>query len=202
MSREKDIVVYGSFNDVYTVFLEKGVAEYYAEIHRCHKEGITFGKLHKRYPWLLNFIVEWMRGFIDLSDLPDAEEHDCDSYFDLLFEQFFEADSLNKKLWGLDIYGFRRFYEDEYERFERLPIKSDIFNENYNLLEILDYQPKMTWAPEEIINRFGETGYSFLGDKILDFNIEDTEAIAEAFEQIGFKCVQDDLLVAKAYGVA
>lgn len=202
MNEKKDIIVYGSFNDMYVNFLKKDVAEYYAEIWRSHKEGITFGELQIRYPWLLNIILESGMWFSDVSDLPDAENHDCDSYFDLLFERFCEDDLID----DADISDFRRIYENEYERSERLPIISDMFNEDFiidsDLLEILNYEPKMTWVPQEIINRFGKGGYSMFGDELLDFEIGDTEAIVEAFEQIGYRCVQHELLVAKAYGQA
>lgn len=211
MNSERDIVVYGSFNDYYVVFLEKGDAEYHAEIHRCHKEGITFGELHKRFPWLLDHVLTGFHHYkcpiiVSEYSLPNADEHDCDTYFDFLFELFCEEDGLNEKPQELDISGFKQYYENEMKINERFPVKNDVFNESYidgsDFLDLLGYAPSMDWVPSEIREKYGEIHITVHDGEVLHFDISNTEKIVEAFEAMGFECVRDDLLVAKAYGQA
>ena len=159
--------------------------------------------------WLINFIVEHKGDQLGAS-VPDAEEHDCDEYFDLLFEEFIKADLFIEADFDeyreLDISDFRRIYENEYDRSERFPIKSDMFNEDYiygfDLLEMLNYEPSMNWVPSEIREKCGEIHNTVLDGEVLHFDIANTDKIALAFEAMGYKCVRDELLVAKAYGQA
>ena len=122
MKTEEKIIVYGSFNNYYVVFLKKDDAEYYAGIYQCHKEGITFGELHNRYPWLLNLIVyECAMRFDIFVEISDAEELECEEYFELIFQSVYKHISKSVPLAGriagkkfekgIDI--FRQFYENE-----------------------------------------------------------------------------------------
>lgn len=204
-----DIVVYGSFNELYVVFLEKSIAEYYSEIHRCYKEGITFGELHKSYPWLLNLIMNERTLFLGLIiDLPDAEKHKCDEYFYLLFDRFYNSD-LGQDLFVdnnsmMSMNSLRQIYESELDPHDRLPLKDEVLNEEYlgglDLLAIMNYEPGMEWVPSEIKNRFGKLESTVLDAIVFNFEIPDTENIVKAFEELGYICVRDDLLIPKAYG--
>jgi len=60
----------------------------------------------------------------------------------------------------------------------------------------------MNWVPSEIRKKWGEIHMTVLDGEVLHFDIENTEKVVEAFEAMGFECVRDDLLVAKAYGQA
>jgi hypothetical protein len=56
-------------------------------------------------------------------------------------------------------------------------------------------QYMLDWMPDEIRQKFGSVGYSRVSGSALSLEPEDKDAIVQALEKLGYRCVEDQQLI-------
>lgn len=209
---ENKTLVYGSFNDFDTRFLPIDTAKYYAKLHSAHSAGISFEELYEQLPEFFETIMEYLcytqYGF----SIPSLKKESCQEFYINLFKLLY-AELGNDPGWiGLSeverplrsLVDFTNYYQNELAFNERLPLANDRFSrENvdfYDLLEILNFGPRMDWAPDVILKKLGHNYNSLHDGPFTAFLIESQAEVCQAFENMGYTCVRDEKLIAQAYG--
>jgi DNA-binding response OmpR family regulator len=206
-------VVYGSYNDYEIIFLPVATARHYAKLHSYHRDGVTFEKLFYEFPEVFHLIMGYFCAYYHEVELPPSAESSCEAYYIRLLKQLYE-ELVDRGEWIGPNGTYRRinsfveftdFYRSKLAPGERLPLSDDLFStENFDyhtLMELMNFEPRIDWAPERILTELGFWDGSPMHGDVTWFMSENQEKIVEAFEDSGFICSRNDKLIANAYGL-
>lgn len=209
-SEPKDIV-YGSFNDFEITFLPAQTAQYYAKLHAAHDDGITFAELYNQMPDFFYLIMDHRCYYLYEFSLPSCEGVSCQTFYINLFKKLYREFGTSNWIGSVEVnrefesfIEFTDFYQNELDFDERLPLSNDKFNEenvpSETLMEIINYEPRMNWAPDEILSKLGHHYESILDGEFTVFLKENEADVLQAFMDSGYNCIHNEKLIAQAFG--
>jgi hypothetical protein len=204
-------IVYGSFNDFEITFLPIKTAEYYAKLHTAHQNGITFAELCDQLPEFFDLIMDYKCNYFYQFGLPSCEGISCQKFYLKLFKKLYDEFGSSNRIGMVKVdrefkslIDFSDYYQNELDLEERLPLSADKFNEESvpfeTLMEIINYEPRMDWAPEDIYNKLGFEYESIHDGDFTVFLKENESEILQAFKDAGYNCIRNEKLIAQAFG--
>ena len=208
--KKSPALVYGlNIHDELT-FIDTESAKLHFGIHRAYRKTLTFGDFLMQYPESFEFVMDKFAGYIGFERIvPSCLEYTSDEYFNFLFDGVYEA-CLNGEFFEIDPEDFeskseiKEYYEDDLSVGERMPLKHEKFCDEtvdfFWLIDLIGYLGNMTWIPDDIIEKYGESNPSMLNGPIAKLYPKYEKEIVSAFEGYGYTCIRDDDLVNEACG--
>ena len=207
------MVVYGTFNDFEICFLKIEDAQRYANFHNAHNSGITFEKLFDSqrdfFIKIIDYYCYFHYGFYTSTC---ENKFSCGQFYSDLFKRLYSEFKCDQKQIGMhninvridSFIEFTDYYQKRIPFEDRVPVAKDNFCHNtidfFMLMEIINFEPRMEWVPETILQRVGYKYESVLDGSFTCFLIEREAEVLSAFQEYGFKCERNDKLIAQAYG--
>jgi hypothetical protein len=212
--RELDnLLVYGDLNEN-LVFIEMEPALTNAKIHDALQKEMSFWEFWNTYPNSCKQVIERLCDIRELYQIefPSETKLNPEELFSLFFNSWYENSAYEweeeaKKDFNLDLKNRTQaelFYRDHLYESDRLPLPDETFCilEEESFYDWLWFPHRMTdWVPSEIESKFGDVIYGMVCGDYLQLDIAKEKEIVDEFNRLGYNCIRDDHLIAKAAGL-